>query len=99
MGLLTPPCSQRRRRDVDASVGLCETGELCNLRHLALRKKPIGDATLIENLDGGRVQTARWTSQREPIVDSNNVHVVYPLPHARRRYAAAAEARSRRAGE
>ena len=33
-------------------------GERGDLRHLPLREEPVGDPTLIEHLDGARVQTA-----------------------------------------
>ena len=35
------------------------SGELHDLHRLPLRKEPIGDAPLIQNLDGACVQTAR----------------------------------------
>jgi hypothetical protein len=34
-----------------------DPGELPDLRHLPLRKEPVGDSALIEDLDGARVQT------------------------------------------
>jgi hypothetical protein len=34
-------------------------GEPCDLGHLPFRQEPIGDAALIENLDGACVQAAR----------------------------------------
>ena len=36
-----------------------DPGEARDLRHLPFREEPIGDAALIEHLDGARVQTAR----------------------------------------
>src|SRR6185295_9269602 len=44
-----------RRKVADAQG---DQGEPSDLRRLSLREEPIGDAALIEDLDGARVQTA-----------------------------------------
>ena len=35
-----------------------DPGEPCDLSHLSLRQEPVGDPTLVEDLDGARVQAA-----------------------------------------
>ena len=43
-----------------------DPGERLDLHRLPLREEPIGDAALIEHLDGARVQTAGRASRRAP---------------------------------
>ena len=53
-----------------------DAGELPDLDHLPLREEPIGDAALIEDLDGARVQTAcaragrSWLGRRSTMATS-----------------------------
>jgi hypothetical protein len=47
------------------------------LRHLPLRKEPIGDSTLVENFDGARVQTACARAEEvlaHAPLDNSSVH-------------------------
>ncbi len=47
----------------DVQTNLAEPRDL---RHLPLRKEPVSDPTLIEDLDGARMQTARARANRVP---------------------------------
>src|SRR5262249_51448930 len=58
-------------------------GEPRDLRHLPLRQEPIGDAALVEHLDGGCVQTARapgrsWLARRSTMATSTPANASSP---------------------
>jgi hypothetical protein len=62
---------------VGKSLIQADAGEPRDLSHLSLRQKPIGDSTLIEDLDGAGVQ-ASCTRAGEvlagPLLGNGNVH-------------------------
>ena len=57
-----------------------DSGERRDLRHLPLRKEPIGDAALIEHLDGARMQTAR--APGAPIILTVEAVAMHAAGHA-----------------